>query len=398
MDRSDEFMCLCRKRDKGVSLTRRENKCKDAFLIHSSKIYTTLLANCDYIDNNTLKQYSLTIPRSIHVKEKKTRVKSKGNLLYAVNKISEDINLLKPKTETETHKHVLCCLNSLLGIFIDIINKYEHNLSSYHLKLNRYTNFCFYDVKGIKCNFDYLSRLNRYIYATNSYDSHFRKPDALLGLTHGGGTPDQETHSNNHHAVDSIKSSNIGEHQNGENRLDYHLEREKCENYLLDEGGEQQNMAKENSMKNMTARKRREKKVVKFDTYNYVEEEEAKRGQEGVFLPTSSSNYNYTLNTNQQLEFKKYVDLFEKEENTYIMETKSKIAKISKLMNIFVTKIYEQNENLNMIEHVVEESIENVAQGNTYLSKIQNKKSMNSLIFFVLLCTSLFLLIFDLLR
>ncbi|ANQ09452.1 Uncharacterized protein PCOAH_00043160 [Plasmodium coatneyi] len=396
MDRSDEFLCLCRKRDKGVSLTRREIKCKDEFLIQSSKIYTNLLANCDYIDNNTLKQYSLTVPRSIHVKEKKTRVKSKGNLLYAVNKISEDINLLKPKTETEIQKHVLCCLNSLLGIFIDIINKYEHNLSSYHLKLNRYTNFCFYDVKGIKCNFDYLNRLNRYIYGTNSCDSHFRKPDTLLGPPHGGGTSHQEAHTNYHRFGTSIKSNNTGEYQNGENKLGHHEEREKCENYLLDEGEKQQIIGKEGLVKNATVRKRREKRV-KFDTYNYIEEEEAERGK-GEFLPPQSSSHNYTLSTNQQLEFKKYVDLFEKEENTYIMETKSKIAKISKLMNIFVTKIYEQNENLSMIEHVMEESIENVAQGNTYLSKIQNKKSMNSLIFFVLVCTSLFLLIFDLFR
>ncbi|GAB67792.1 hypothetical protein PCYB_123580, partial [Plasmodium cynomolgi strain B] len=249
---------------------------------------------------------------------------------------------------------------------------------------------------GVKCNFDYLNRLNRYIYGTNSCDSHFRKPDALLGLTHGGGITHQVAHTNDHRFGNSIKSYNTGEYSNGENNLGHHEKREKYESYPLDEGAKQQIMTKEDSVKNATARKRREKRVT-FNTYNYVEEEEAERGK-GEFLPPSSSSHNYPLSTNQQLEFKKYVDLFEKEENTYIMETKNKIAKISKLMNIFVTKIYEQNENLSMIEHVVEESIENVAQGNTYLSKIQNKKSMNSLIFFVLVCTSIFLLIFDLFR
>ncbi|CAG9473446.1 syntaxin, Qa-SNARE family, putative [Plasmodium vivax] len=397
MDRSDEFARLCRKRDKGVALTRREIKCKDEFLIQSSKIYTNLLANCDYVDNNTLRQYNLTVPRSIHVKEKKTRVKSKGNLLYAVNKISEDIDLLKLKTKTETHKQVLLCLNNLLGIFIDIINKYEHNLSSYHLKLSQYTNFCFYDVKGIKCNVDYLNRLNRYIYATGSCDGHFRKPGALLGPTNGGGASQHDVaHTSYHHFGSSIKSYSTGEFPKGENPLGHQAEKEKREKYLLEEGSKQQTMPKEDPMKNAPLRKRRDKRV-QFDTYNYVEEEEAEKGK-GEFFPPQSSSDNYLLGSNQQLEFKKYVDLFEKEENTYIMETKNKIAKISKLMNIFVTKIYEQNENLSMIEHVVEESIENVAQGNTYLSKMQNKKSMNSLIFFVLVCTSLFLLIFDMFR
>lgn len=64
-------------------------------------------------------------------------------------------------------------------------------------------------------------------------------------------------------------------------------------------------------------------------------------------------------------------------------------------MNIFVNKIYEQNENLKMIETIIEESIDNVSQGNNYLTKIKNKKNINSLIFFFLICTSIFLFIID---
>ncbi|GAW82294.1 hypothetical protein, conserved [Plasmodium gonderi] len=395
MDRSDEFTYLCKKCDKNVSFTKREIKCKDAFLIKSSKIYTSLLTNCDYIDNNTLAQYGLFFRRSKYVREKKTRIKSKDNLLYAVNRISDEIKLLKP--QTEIHKHVLNCLNNLLNIFIDIINKYEHNLSSYHLKLSKYTNFYFYDVKNIKYNFEHLDRLNCYIYSASSCDSKFNEPSVNFFLP-AGFTSHHVTQTNYDRSNKLV--SNNGQCSKdytealsrGVNHVDSYTKGGNDKNYNFDESGKQMFMPNNDNMKEPTLRKRRDKKVT-FDTYDFVEEEAEKSKREFI-----SNNDNYGLNNNQQLEFKKYVDLFEKEENTYIMETKKKIAKISNLMNIFVTKIYEQNENLSMIEHVVEESIENVSQGNIYLNKIQNKKSMNSLLFFVLICTSIFLFIFDYFR
>ncbi|SCP05490.1 syntaxin, Qa-SNARE family, putative [Plasmodium ovale] len=424
MDRSDDFLYLCKKYDKNASFVGKDIKCKDEFLIKSSEIYTKLVSNCDYIDNNTLKDYGLFFRSSKYAKEKKARIKNKDNLLYSVNRISEEIKSLKPKEEI--HKCAFNCLTNLLNIYIDIINKYEHNLSSYQAKLNKYTNFYFYDVKNVKCNFDYLNTLNNRIYSSTTFDSNLTW-NVDISFSPVGGFSNMKKTNYENRAV----SKNEGKHLNGnkksassviyleenkktpnsansfENRkepsntdisLDCDEENAGNSNYALTENSKIGILRSVDTEKSAHLRKRKDRKVT-FDTYNFLdeEEEEEKKKREyvhGNALPHDS----YVLNNNQKLEFKKYVDLFEKEENTYIMETKNKIAKISNLMNIFVNKIYEQNENLRMIEHIVEESIENVSQGNTYLSKIQNRKSINSLIFFVLLCTSIFLFIFDFFR
>ncbi|CRG94993.1 syntaxin, Qa-SNARE family, putative [Plasmodium gallinaceum] len=390
MDRFDEFIHLCKKFDKNVDFVKREKKEKDFFLIKSSEIYTKLFSNCEYIDNKTLKKYGLFL-KNKYIKEHKTKIKNKDHLIYSIKKISENIKFLKP--QIEIHKHILNCLNNLLSIFIDIINKYEHNLNNYLFKLNKYTNFYFYDIQSIKFNFDYLNKLNNIIYSDfynnqpNEFniDSSFECSSFMKNKKHNDcgnnkrvnlknedNNDDEKTLLNNENYVND-KSTKLNEIYNGDN-----------------------------SNKNL---RKRESNKIKFERkdnndiynkYNYIEEEEEKKND--WMHNNSVFHDDYPLNNNQKLEFKKYVDLFEKEENTYIMETKKKVAKISNLMNVFVNKIYEQNENLKMIENIIEESIENVSHGNIYLSKIQKKKNLNSLIFFVLICASFFLFIFDFFR
>ncbi|KAI4836504.1 syntaxin [Plasmodium brasilianum] len=438
MDRSDDFIYLCKKYDKNIIFTRRVLKCKDEFLIKGSEIYTKLFSNCDYIDNNTLQKYglffgtnsssssinsnnssSISSYSNSYGKEKRTRIKNKDNLLYSVNKISEEIKLFKPKKEI--HKYVLNCLSNLLNIFIDIVNKHENNLSSYYLKLNKYTNLYFYDVKSIKCDFCCLNRLNNHIYSSNLYDKNLKKYKDDFDFSIQVSSNKEQINYNISKSI-SNNMGHINDHRKNTSTNSWDCNTKCSNNETLfedntknaintnngDKDRLKSNLIPTNENKNTNLRRRKDKKVT-FDMYSYVEEEEEKKKREnmhnnGVFQDNFTSNdinyhsNNYSCNNSQTLEFKKYVDLFEKEENTYIMETKKKIAKISNLMNIFVNKIYEQNENLKMIEHIVEESIENVSQGNTYLNKIQNKKSMNSLIFFVLICTSIFLFLFDFFR
>ncbi|CDU20087.1 Qa-SNARE protein, putative [Plasmodium yoelii] len=407
MDRYNDFIYLCKKYDNNINFIRRDIKCKDNFLVKSSEIYTKIFSNCDYIDNNTLKTYGLFFVSSKYEEiTKKSRVKNKDNLSYSINRISNEIKNLQPKTDI--HKSVLNCLTNLLSIFVDILNKYEQNLSSYHVKLNKYTNFYFYDTNNIKCNLSYLNTLNNYIYSPHASDTQLKKngnndfcenfkiSSLNVNTSHGIGYKETENFVN----YDKKYINDINKDQNIKNNVNYYdrnnefLKPEKNLSYNKEPSNNifEHNLIKDidnNDNMNNKLRNRKKKEIV-YDTF--ILEEEEKKKNENRF------NEGYELNNNQKLEFKKFVDLFEKEENTYIMETKNKIAKINNLMNIFVNKIYEQNENLKMIEHIVEESIENVSQGNTYLTKIKNKKSMNSLIFFILIFTSVFLFIFDFFR
>ncbi|VWU48176.1 syntaxin, Qa-SNARE family [Hepatocystis sp. ex Piliocolobus tephrosceles] len=465
MDRLDDFKYFCKKYDKNVSFIKNDISCKDEFLIKSARIYTKLFSCCDYIDNNILNKCGLFLGSSKYTKQKKTRIKNKDNLLFPIKRISEEIKNLTP--QVEIHNYVLNCLTNLLNIFIDILNKYENNLSGYNIKLNKYTNFYFYDVKNIKCDLDYLNTLNNYIYSSNTFENNLKRHN------HNYGIPSFGTFTNiNQKQYDSFNSINNKKEiiypnessENGNNKANIN-DKNKANindknmanindknmaninainyltnpkhisndiNYLQNDNNEftqnekgntfednerdiknktydiyekKQKMQStylgsisDNNNTNLRERKERKKKVM-FDTYNYLDEEEEKKKKTANTYHDNIPNQDgYMLNNNQKLEFKKYVDLFEKEENTYVMETQKKIAKIGDLMNIFVNKIYEQNENLKMIEHIVEQSIENVSQGNTYLNKIQKKKNTNSLIFFVLICTSIFLFVFDFFR
>ncbi|CAD2101459.1 Qa-SNARE protein, putative [Plasmodium vinckei brucechwatti] len=415
MDRYNDFIYLCKKHDNNINFTRRDIKCKDNFLIKSSEIYTKIFSNREYIDNNTLKSYGLFFVSSKYEDiTKKSRIKNKDNLSYSINRISNEIKNLQPKTDI--HKSVLNCLTNLLSIFVDILNKYEQNLSSYHVKLNKYTNFYFYDTNNIKCNLNYLNTLNNYIYASHTPDTQLKQNGnndfydtfkaSSLNINTSQGMGYKEAENLNYDKKYSTDINYLNNDQNIKNNVNYYdrnnefSKPEKSSSYNKEPPNSiiKQNV-KTNLIKNIDNNnnnvnnnlRNRKKKQVVYDPL-ILEEEEREKKNENRF------NEGYELNNNQKLEFKKFVDLFEKEENTYIMETKNKIAKINNLMNIFVNKIYEQNENLKMIEHIVEESIENVSQGNTYLTKIKNKKSMNSLIFFVLICTSIFLFIFDFFR
>ncbi|SCM05516.1 Qa-SNARE protein, putative [Plasmodium chabaudi chabaudi] len=414
MDRYNDFIYLCKKHDNNINFTRRDIKCKDNFLVKSSEIYTKIFSNREYIDNNTLKAYGLFFVSSKYEDiTKKSRIKNKDNLSYSINRISNEIKNLQPKTDI--HKSVLNCLTNLLSIFVDILNKYEQNLSSYHVKLNKYTNFYFYDTNNIKCNLDYLNTLNNYIYASYTPDTQLKQNGnddlydtfkaSSLNINTPQGMGYKETENLNYDRKYSNDITYLNNDQTIKKNANYYdrnnefSKPEKSSSYNKESPNSiiKQNV-KTNLIKNIDNNnnvnnnlRNRKKKQVAYDPL-ILEEEEREKKNENRF------NEGYELNNNQKLEFKKFVDLFEKEENTYIMETKNKIAKINNLMNIFVNKIYEQNENLKMIEHIVEESIENVSQGNTYLTKIKNKKSMNSLIFFLLICTSVFLFIFDFFR
>ncbi|KEG04857.1 Qa-SNARE protein, putative [Plasmodium vinckei vinckei] len=413
MDRYNDFIYLCKKHDNNINFTRRDIKCKDNFLIKSSEIYTKIFSNREYIDNNTLKSYGLFFVSSKYEDiTKKSRIKNKDNLSYSINRISNEIKNLQP--QTDIHKSVLNCLTNLLSIFVDILNKYEQNLSSYHVKLNKYTNFYFYDTNNIKCNLNYLNTLNNYIYASYTPDTQLKQNGnndfydtfkaSSLNINTSQGMGYKEPENLNYDKKYSNDINYLNNEQNIKKNVNYYdrnnefSKPEKSASYnkettnTLIKQNVKTNLIKniDNNNVNKNLRNRKKKQVV-YDPL-ILEEEEREKKKENRF------NEGYELNNNQKLEFKKFVDLFEKEENTYIMETKNKIAKINNLMNIFVNKIYEQNENLKMIEHIVEESIENVSQGNTYLTKIKNKKSMNSLIFFVLICTSIFLFIFDFFR
>ncbi|CAD2101637.1 Qa-SNARE protein, putative [Plasmodium vinckei lentum] len=414
MDRYNDFIYLCKKHDNNINFTRRDIKCKDNFLIKSSEIYTKIFSNREYIDNNTLKSYGLFFVSSKYEDiTKKSRIKNKDNLSYSINRISNEVKNLQPKTDI--HKSVLNCLTNLLSIFVDILNKYEQNLSSYHVKLNKYTNFYFYDTNNIKCNLNYLNTLNNYIYASHTPDTQLKQNGnddfydtfkaSSLNINTSQGMGYKEAENLNYDKKYSTDINYLNNDQNIKKNVNYYdrnnefSKPEKSSSYNKEPPNSiiKQNV-KTNLIKNIDNNnnvnsnlRNRKKKQVVYDPL-ILEEEEREKKNENRF------NEGYELNNNQKLEFKKFVDLFEKEENTYIMETKNKIAKINNLMNIFVNKIYEQNENLKMIEHIVEESIENVSQGNTYLTKIKNKKSMNSLIFFVLICTSIFLFIFDFFR
>ncbi|CAD2099302.1 Qa-SNARE protein, putative [Plasmodium vinckei] len=415
MDRYNDFIYLCKKHDNNINFTRRDIKCKDNFLIKSSEIYTKIFSNREYIDNNTLKSYGLFFVSSKYEDiTKKSRIKNKDNLSYSINRISNEIKNLQP--QTDIHKSVLNCLTNLLSIFVDILNKYEQNLSSYHVKLNKYTNFYFYDTNNIKCNLNYLNTLNNYIYASHAPDTQLKQNGnddfydtfkaSSLNINTSQGMGYKEAENLNYDKKYSTDINYLNNDQNIKKNINYYdrnnefSKPEKSSSYNKEPPNSiiKQNV-KTNLIKNIDNNnnnvnnnlRNRKKKQVVYDPL-ILEEEEREKKNDNRF------NEGYELNNNQKLEFKKFVDLFEKEENTYIMETKNKIAKINNLMNIFVNKIYEQNENLKMIEHIVEESIENVSQGNTYLTKIKNKKSMNSLIFFVLICTSIFLFIFDFFR
>ncbi|CRH01128.1 syntaxin, Qa-SNARE family, putative [Plasmodium relictum] len=384
MNRFDEFIYLCKKFDKNVNFVKREKKEKDPFLIKSSEIYTKLFSNCEYIDNNTLKKYGLFL-KNKYIKENKTKIKNKDHLLYTINRASEEINFLKP--QIEIHKHILNCLNNLLSIFIDIINKYEQNLSDYYFKLNKFTNFYFYDIQNIEFNFDYLNKLNNNIYS-DSYDNQSKQFNVDSSFNCSSIILKKKNNSSSNN-----KRLNIKHEDNNDNETYVNNEStELNEKFDRDNSNKLSLRKRENNQINFTKKDKNDM----YNKYNYIEEEEEKKKD---WMNNSSIFYDdYLLNDNQKLEFKKYVDLFEKEETTYIIETKKKIAKISNLMNVFVNKIYEQNENLKMIENIIEESIENVSHGNVYLSKIQKKKNLNSLIFFVLICTSIFLFLFDFFR
>ncbi|CXI99251.1 Qa-SNARE protein, putative [Plasmodium berghei] len=416
MDRYNDFIYLCKKYDNNVNFIRRDIKCKDNFLVKSSEIYTKIFSNRDYIDNSTLKTYGLLFVSSKYEEiTKKSRVKNKDNLSYSINRISNEIKNLQPKTDI--HKYVLNCLTNLLSIFVDILNKYEQNLSSYHVKLNKYTNFYFYDTNNIKCNLSYLNTLNNYIYSSHAsdtqlkkngnddFDENFKISSLNVNTSQGMGYKETEKilnydkkYTNDINYLN--KDQNIKKDVNYYDRNNVFSKPEKNPSYNKEptnnifEHNLKTNLIKNidnNDNMNNNLRNRKKNQII-YNTFILEEEEKEKKKNENQF------NEGYELNNNQKLEFKKFVDLFEKEENTYIMETKNKIAKINNLMNIFVNKIYEQNENLKMIEHIVEESIENVSKGNTYLTKIKNKKSMNSLIFFILIFTSVFLFIFDFFR
>ncbi|SOV17541.1 syntaxin, Qa-SNARE family [Plasmodium gaboni] len=439
MDRYDDFIKLCEKFNKNVNkfmdVKEEKRNVKDDFFITSSKIYTKLFSACEYIDNNTLKEYGLYMNSSscssIYFSKYKPKGKNKDNLLFLINNISEDIKNLEP--QVQIHNDILNCLNNLLSIFVDIINKYDNNLSNYNLKLNTYTTFYFYDVKSVKCNFDFLNKLNTQIYGSDIYinkskDNNSQLYSSLQRGKHikvnkqndnslyiqGGDTISQGLNDDKHvHMNDMLASQmNIKRNYINDDINTYDNNNNNNNNIYVNNstGGQDINLPTHlNSNENIkihksNLRKRRDlnnnsnnnnnnnsSKQVHFNTYSYLDEENN---------PDESHNNNIfyqnnLLSNNQKLEFKKYVDLFEKEENTYIMETKKKIAKISNLMNIFVNKIYEQNENLKMIETIIEESIDNVSQGNNYLTKIKNKKNINSLIFFFLICTSIFLFILD---
>ncbi|SOV81213.1 syntaxin, Qa-SNARE family [Plasmodium sp. gorilla clade G3] len=438
MDRYDDFIKLCEKFNKNgnkfVDIKEERRNVKDEFFITSSKVYTKLFSACEYIDNNTLKEYGLflnsTSCSSIYFSKNKPKGKNKDHLLFLINNISEDIKNLVP--ELQIHNDILNCLNNLLSIFVDIINKYDNNLSNYNLKLNTYTTFYFYDVKSLKCNFDFLNKLNTQIYGSDIYINKYKDNNSELysSLQRGKHIKVSKKDENSFFIQDGDKISpglNKEKHVHMNDMVvsqinvtsnythdDINIyDKNNNNNYYVNNSTSGQdinfpthlnnndsikihksNLRKRkdlNNNNNNNNNKNNNNKQVHFNTYSYLDEENN---------PDNSHNNNMfyqnsLLNNNQKLEFKKYVDLFEKEENTYIMETKKKIAKISNLMNIFVNKIYEQNENLKMIETIIEESIDNVSQGNNYLTKIKNKKNINSLIFFFLICTSIFLFILD---
>ncbi|CAX64319.1 hypothetical protein PFAG_04524 [Plasmodium falciparum Santa Lucia] len=438
MDRYDDFIKLCEKLNKNgnkfVDKKEEKRNVKDEFFITSSKVYTKLFSACEYIDNNTLKEYGLflnsTSCSSIYFSKNKPKGKNKDHLLFLINNISEDIKNLEP--QLQIHNDILNCLNNLLSIFVDIINKYDNNLSNYNLKLNTYTTFYFYDVKSLKCNFDFLNKLNTQIYGSDVYINKYKDNNSELhsSLQRGkhikvnkknensffiqdgdmispGLNEDTHVHMNDMVVSQNNVTSNytnddinMYDHNNNNNNYVNNSTRGKDINFPTHLNNNdnikihKSNLRKRrdlNNNNNNNNNNNMKNKQVHFNTYNYLDEE----NNPGESHNNNIFYQNSLLNNNQKLEFKKYVDLFEKEENTYIIETKKKIAKISNLMNIFVNKIYEQNENLKMIETIIEESIDNVSQGNNYLTKIKNKKNINSLIFFFLICTSIFLFIID---
>lgn len=406
MDRSDNFFSLCKQYNPNINCRRKEVTKKNKFVIKSSEIYSKLFSICDFIDNETLKKHGVLLINKYR-KENKKRIQDKDQLVYYIQSVSEEIKKLIP-TE-EIHKNILNCLNNLLNIFVDIIQEYEHNLSEYTYKLNKFTSFYFYDVLNVDMNLDFLKRINNKLYSKSQSISKVRIPNdyhestlnKLKESSHQHiATTDIYTQNGNIESIITKKNTSKGNTEDTKNPIIVKTEISGSSKINL-QPNEKEHKRKDILKNQIEEFMDKENNEINKCTYN------KKNDYVQTYVPimqedSTNNNENflndYLINNNQKLEFKKYVDLFEKEESNYILETKTKITKISNLMNIFVNKIYEQNENLRMIENIIEESIENVSQGNVYLSKIQNKRNFNSFLFFILIGTAIFLFIFDFFR